>query len=187
MGFNSKIPGPTTEMRPVNMDFSYGSAFGEDLPDAYERLLLDAMLGDSTLYMRKDEVDSAWRFITEILRGWQSTGQPAFRLTAQEARARRRRRAPRLARAALEETVSALLDPRAIEQEIARIREKESNPYSSGTKTNLFTLLIFRSEDAPCRRRAGSRRVRPSSSCWGSGPRASSPSRGRVPRRRRSG
>jgi len=76
MSFNSKIPGPTTEMRTVNMDFSYGSAFGEDLPDAYERLLLDAMLGDSTLYMRKDEVDSAWRFITEILNGWQTNGTP---------------------------------------------------------------------------------------------------------------
>jgi glucose-6-phosphate 1-dehydrogenase len=77
MSFNSKIPGPTTSMRPVNMDFSYGSAFGDELPEAYERLLLDAMLGDSTLYMRKDEVDSAWRFITEILNGWQSTGTPA--------------------------------------------------------------------------------------------------------------
>ncbi len=76
MSFNSKIPGPTTEMRTVNMDFSYGSAFGEELPEAYERLLLDAMMGDSTLYMRKDEVDSAWRFITEILQGWQNTDAP---------------------------------------------------------------------------------------------------------------
>jgi len=76
MGFNSKIPGPTTQMRTVNMDFSYGSAFGEDLPEAYERLLLDAMLGDSTLYMRKDEVDSAWSFITDILKGWEAPGQP---------------------------------------------------------------------------------------------------------------
>ena len=77
MSFNSKIPGPSTAMRTVNMDFSYGSAFGEELPEAYERLLLDAMLGDSTLYMRKDEVDSAWRFITEILNDWQATGTPA--------------------------------------------------------------------------------------------------------------
>jgi len=76
MGFNSKIPGPTTDMRTVNMDFSYGSAFGEELPEAYERLLLDAMVGDSTLYMRKDEVDSAWAFITEILDGWHETGRP---------------------------------------------------------------------------------------------------------------
>lgn len=78
MGFNSKIPGPTTEMRTVNMDFSYGSAFGDDLPDAYERLLLDAMLGDSTLYMRNDEVDFAWRFITEILDGWEQTAEPGL-------------------------------------------------------------------------------------------------------------
>jgi glucose-6-phosphate 1-dehydrogenase len=78
MGFNTKIPGATTEMRTVNMDFSYGSAFGEDLPEAYERLLLDSMLGDSTLYMRKDEVDSAWGFITEILHGWGNTAQPAL-------------------------------------------------------------------------------------------------------------
>jgi glucose-6-phosphate 1-dehydrogenase len=78
MGFNSKIPGPSTDMRTVNMDFSYGSAFGEELPDAYERLLLDAMVGDSTLYMRKDEVDAAWAFITEILCGWQDTGKPSL-------------------------------------------------------------------------------------------------------------
>jgi glucose-6-phosphate 1-dehydrogenase len=78
MGFNTKIPGATTEMRTVNMDFSYGAAFGEDLPDAYERLLLDAMLGDSTLYMRKDEVDSAWGFITDILQGWENAAQPAL-------------------------------------------------------------------------------------------------------------
>ena len=78
MGFNSKIPGATTEMRTVNMDFSFGSTFGEDLPDAYERLLLDAMLGDSTLYMRKDEVDSAWGFITEILHGWEGTQKPVL-------------------------------------------------------------------------------------------------------------
>ena len=58
LGFNAKIPGPTTDMRTVAMDFSYGSAFGEDLPEAYERLLLDAMVGDSTLFMRKDEVEA---------------------------------------------------------------------------------------------------------------------------------
>ncbi len=80
MGFNSKIPGPSTDMRTVNMDFSYGSAFGEELPDAYERLLLDAMVGDSTLYMRKDEVDSAWAFITEILNGWRDAAAPELSL-----------------------------------------------------------------------------------------------------------
>ncbi len=76
LSFNTKIPGHNTGMRTVNMDFSYGSAFGEELTEAYEKLLLDAMVGDSTLFMRKDEVDSAWRFITEILSGWRERGQP---------------------------------------------------------------------------------------------------------------
>jgi glucose-6-phosphate 1-dehydrogenase len=78
VGFNTKVPGPTTSMRTVDMDFSYGSAFGDELPDAYERLLLDAMLGDSTLYMRQDEVDAAWGFVTGILDGWASAGRPGL-------------------------------------------------------------------------------------------------------------
>jgi glucose-6-phosphate 1-dehydrogenase len=78
MSFNAKVPGYATDMRAVNMDFSYGSAFGDELPEAYERLLLDVMVGDSTLYMRADEVDSAWRFITDILDGWRERGRPAL-------------------------------------------------------------------------------------------------------------
>ena len=145
MSFNSKIPGPSTDMRTVNMDFSYGSAFGEELPDAYERLLLDAMLGDSTLYMRKDEVDSAWAFITEILNGWSDSSRPDlsfYRAGSSGPDAA----TPLLGTAGktLEAAVSTVLDPRSIEREIARIRERESNPYSSGVKTNLFTLVIFR-------------------------------------------
>ena len=76
LSFNAKIPGHASEMRTVAMDFAYGSAFAEELPEAYERLLLDAMVGDSTLFMRKDEVDSAWRFVTGILEGWTETGRP---------------------------------------------------------------------------------------------------------------
>jgi glucose-6-phosphate 1-dehydrogenase len=75
--FEAKVPGSDEEMRSVDMDFHYRSSFDGALPEAYERLLLDAMLGDSTLYMRKDEVDSAWRFITEILNGWKDTDTPA--------------------------------------------------------------------------------------------------------------
>ena len=76
LGFNAKIPGRASDMRTVAMDFAYGSAFADELPDAYERLLLDAMVGDSTLFMRTDEVDSAWRFVTGILEGWTGTGAP---------------------------------------------------------------------------------------------------------------
>ena len=53
------------------MDFRYGNAFGRGSADAYERLLLDAMLGDSTLFARRDEVDEAWRIVDSIIEGWQ--------------------------------------------------------------------------------------------------------------------
>lgn len=70
--FNSKIPGSSMRMRPVTMDFRYGSSFGGRLADAYTRLILDCMLGDATLYARGDSVDIAWQLITPIHEGWVS-------------------------------------------------------------------------------------------------------------------
>jgi glucose-6-phosphate 1-dehydrogenase len=67
----SKIPGPLMRVRPVNMDFRYGTSFGIEPADAYERLLLDAMLGDSTLFTRRDEVEQAWEIVNSIIEGWQ--------------------------------------------------------------------------------------------------------------------
>ncbi len=67
----AKQPGPQMKLLPVDMDFSYVSAFGAGTPDAYERLLVDCMLGDSTLFIRRDEVESAWRLIDSIVAGWQ--------------------------------------------------------------------------------------------------------------------
>ncbi len=67
----SKIPGPLMRARSVNMDFRYGTSFGVEPADAYERLLLDAMLGDSTLFTRRDEVEEAWELVTSILEGWE--------------------------------------------------------------------------------------------------------------------
>jgi glucose-6-phosphate 1-dehydrogenase len=68
--FMAKVPGPAMTLRPVTMDFRYGSAFGGSGPEAYERLLLDAMLGDPTLFARADEVTAAWRFITPLHEAW---------------------------------------------------------------------------------------------------------------------
>ncbi|MCS6914289.1 MAG: glucose-6-phosphate dehydrogenase [Myxococcales bacterium] len=68
--FLSKTPGPTMDPRPVTMDFRYGTSFGAEPPEAYERLLLDCMLGDSTLFTRGDEVLASWRFCTRVLQGW---------------------------------------------------------------------------------------------------------------------
>ena len=68
--FQAKVPGSRRRLQEVRMDFRYGTAFAIPPPEAYERLLLDVMLGDPTLYTRTDEVDSAWRFITAILDAW---------------------------------------------------------------------------------------------------------------------
>ena len=70
--FSAKIPGQSFRIRSVNMDFLYGSAFITESPEAYERLLLDCMLGDATLFAREDEVDEAWRVCTAILDGWRA-------------------------------------------------------------------------------------------------------------------
>jgi glucose-6-phosphate 1-dehydrogenase len=60
----------------VKMDFLYGSSFAGDSPEAYERLLLDAMLGDNTLFIRGDEVEHSWRLITPLLHYWANSPAP---------------------------------------------------------------------------------------------------------------
>ena len=69
--FGSKVPGSGEKIRPVVMDFKYGTAFNVPAPDAYERLILDCMLGDSTLFTRSDEVETAWSIITPVQQKWQ--------------------------------------------------------------------------------------------------------------------
>jgi glucose-6-phosphate 1-dehydrogenase len=76
--FNSKEPGPQMQIQPVNMEFRYGTAFGQDPPDAYERLILDAMLGDSTLFIRRDEVEASWRFVDVLTGAWRENGGAAL-------------------------------------------------------------------------------------------------------------
>jgi glucose-6-phosphate 1-dehydrogenase len=68
--FGAKVPGQAFMVRDVLMDFSYGAAFLEEPPDAYERLLLDAMVGDPTLFIRSDEVDTAWGVVQPLLDAW---------------------------------------------------------------------------------------------------------------------
>lgn len=101
--FALKVPGMQFEIRPVNMEFRYGPTFGRS-PEAYERLLLDCMLGDATLFTRSDEVEAAWEYTTQILKGWESMPPPdmpnyeagtwgpaaAMRLIAEEGRRWRR-------------------------------------------------------------------------------------------------
>jgi glucose-6-phosphate 1-dehydrogenase len=76
LAIEAKIPGSRHRLQEVRMDFRYGTAFAVPPPEAYERLLLDVMLGDPTLYTRTDEVESAWRFISSILEAWQRPEAP---------------------------------------------------------------------------------------------------------------
>ena len=73
----SKAPSAKLQVRPVNLEFLYGSAFLTDPPEAYETLLLDALVGDHTLFPRADEVDQAWRFVDAIRDGWQVSDKVA--------------------------------------------------------------------------------------------------------------
>jgi glucose-6-phosphate 1-dehydrogenase len=74
--FGSKIPGNKMEVRDVSMDFSYGSAFAEDSPEAYERLILDVLLGEPSLFPVNAEVELAWKILDPALEHWASHGKP---------------------------------------------------------------------------------------------------------------
>jgi glucose-6-phosphate 1-dehydrogenase len=71
--FAAKVPGQVTVVRDVNMDFRYGASFGVQLAEAYERLILDCILGDSTLYARKDMTERGWELVMPILDEWAAT------------------------------------------------------------------------------------------------------------------
>jgi glucose-6-phosphate 1-dehydrogenase len=68
--FGAKVPGNTMDIQPVNMEFRYGTSFGTEPPEAYERLLLDCLLGDQALFTRGDEVEASWRWISRIHQHW---------------------------------------------------------------------------------------------------------------------
>jgi glucose-6-phosphate 1-dehydrogenase len=80
--FGAKVPGQAFRVRSVSMDFSYGAAFLEEPPDAYERLLLDAMVGDPTLFIRSDEVEQAWKIVDPILQAFGDGTPPLARYKA---------------------------------------------------------------------------------------------------------
>jgi glucose-6-phosphate 1-dehydrogenase len=76
--FGAKVPGLGVDIRNVTMDFTYGSAFQVDSPDAYETLILDALLGDASLFTRADEVEEAWSIVDPVIQAWADEGPPAF-------------------------------------------------------------------------------------------------------------
>ena len=72
---NAKIPGLETRTQPVKMNFKYSTTFGSDTPEAYERLVLDAMIGDGTLFIRGDETERSWQLCTPLLEHWAKEGR----------------------------------------------------------------------------------------------------------------
>jgi glucose-6-phosphate 1-dehydrogenase len=76
--FDSKLPGPTVRTAPVTMEFRYATSFGAEPPEAYERLLLETMLGDATLFARRDEIETAWAWLDPLLKRWAESGEPEF-------------------------------------------------------------------------------------------------------------
>jgi len=66
----AKVPGAERHLRSVDMGFSYNTAFGIQSPDAYERLIADCILGDSTLFIRRDEIEASWKIIDSITSAW---------------------------------------------------------------------------------------------------------------------
>jgi glucose-6-phosphate 1-dehydrogenase len=76
LSLGAKIPGPRMRIRPVNMEFLYGTSFMSQSPEAYERLILDAMRGDATLFTRNDEVEAQWEICDPIVTKWEATPGP---------------------------------------------------------------------------------------------------------------
>jgi glucose-6-phosphate 1-dehydrogenase len=74
--FGAKVPGTTMEIRDVNMDFAYGGSFTESSPEAYERLILDVLLGDPPLFPQHEEVELSWRILDPVLEHWARKGRP---------------------------------------------------------------------------------------------------------------
>jgi glucose-6-phosphate 1-dehydrogenase len=70
-----KPPGPRISLVPAHLGFSYQQTFGVEPAEAYERLLLDCMLGDATLFIRRDEVETAWALVTPVLKAWASAAR----------------------------------------------------------------------------------------------------------------
>ena len=78
LSFSAKRPGMQLDLYPVRFEFDYGNSFHTELPEAFERLLLDALRGDATLFMRSDELEAAWEFVTPILDAWRASLPPQF-------------------------------------------------------------------------------------------------------------
>jgi glucose-6-phosphate 1-dehydrogenase len=82
LSFQAKRPGSKACIGTLNMSFNYHEVFGEKVPEAYQRLLLDCMLGDQTLFTREDDVEVSWTLLTEVLEAWKKDSTDLVRYPA---------------------------------------------------------------------------------------------------------
>ncbi len=95
VSFGAKVPGSPFRVRTVDLDFSYEEAFGEEPPEAYERVIFDALLGDATLFIRSDEVLQSWRIVMPLVEAFEHNALPLYFYEAGQLGAARGRRAAR--------------------------------------------------------------------------------------------
>ncbi len=114
-------------IRTVNMDFLYGGAFRTGLPEAYERLILDCMLGDPTLFTRADEVEEQWALVDAMVAPWKRD-RPVPELRGRHLGPARLRRAPAPRRPLLAPALSELSSIREIEQALRRFAMSPASP-----------------------------------------------------------
>ena len=78
MRFLAKVPGLSYEIKAVDMDFSYSSSFHREIADSYEKILLDTMMADQTLFATSQGFAATWKYITSIIKIWEKQGKPGF-------------------------------------------------------------------------------------------------------------
>ena len=136
LGIGAKVPGQGMTMRTVNMDFLYGGAFRTGLPEAYERLILDAMRGDATLFTRADEIEEQWPLVDAIVARVGATSARLPELRRRDVGAGGGRRAAPARRPLVAAALSAVRDRMdgrdvsiaQIERELAQLRTRRDGP-----------------------------------------------------------
>ena len=147
---SSKMPGSSLRIEPVKMDFHYGTSFGKATPEAYERLLLDAMSGDATLFARRDEVEEAWKFVDAIRAEWEKNARRSCALRSRHLGPHRSRRTNQTLRRNLEAPVNATeqapieagfpVEIGRIDKELGKLWEEVGD---TKTRASLVNLAIF--------------------------------------------
>ena len=139
--FGAKVPATRTQIRTVNMDFDYGTAFSSPTAEAYETLLLDAMRGDPTNFTRQDAVTESWRVVEPVLEAWQRQGGAPHLYAAGTWGPDAADDLHRPRREALAATVSVTLS--TIEATLADLREHETSGSGRGVRTHMLDLVVF--------------------------------------------